>query len=141
MLVAPQFFNVIVNIDNLSQRSKGDKKYHFLPSFIILQPLKQKFFEKDVSEGKKSILRFQLLIMGQYSIYIYGKSFSWKHFMTSSDTFKMANEWVQKRIVNYAVYINAMSTDNFIRNYCKYFQSFNFKHRRNNLKHRNKETI
>lgn len=71
MLVAPQFFNVIVNIDNLSQRSKGDKKYHFLPSFIILQPLKQKFFEKDVSEGKKSILRFQLLIMGQYSIYIW----------------------------------------------------------------------
>lgn len=139
MLVAPQCFIVIVNIDDLSQRTKGDKKSHCLQSFIILRPLKQKFFDKDVSEGKKysSYLAFD-----NGSIFlIYGKSFSWKHFMTSSDTFKMANEWVQKRIVNYAVYINAMSTDNFIRKYCKYFQSFNFKHRRNILKHRNKETI
>lgn len=35
--------------------------------------------------------------------------------MTSSDTLKKAKKWVQKRIVNYAVYINAMATDNFIR--------------------------
>lgn len=115
------------------------QKISLFAKFYHSTALKQKFFDKDVSEGKKysSYLAFD----NGSIFHIYGKSFSWKHFMTSSDTFKMANEWVQKRIVNYAVYINAMSTDNFIRKYCKYFQSFNFKHRRNILKHRNKETI